>query len=230
MARTPYTRRHAALMGLGVAAVGGFGCATTMLTASSRGTTQQVDGDIALTDDIVAFGQPDAAMARSMGRSDVVAFLGTTNTYLLVEGGPALLAMTRLDPARLTLKVDSKLLFIRDKTIWGQLEFDYATDESRETADERATFKALGFERRTAQGITRRVAIKGAVYPPIQLQGTGFKPMQNARKLAFRAPPTTETKPELGKLVLLPLALVVDVVTAPLQLLGGLVVMLSLGR
>jgi hypothetical protein len=224
------TRRQATLIGLGLGAVGSFGCATTMLASSSRSTTQVIEGAVALTDDIVAFGQPDAAMAKSMGRSDVVAFLGTTNTYLLVEGGPALLAMTRLDPARLALKVDSKRLFIKDKTIWGQLEFEYASEEARETADERAAFKALGFERSSPQGVTRRVEIKGAVYPPLKVQGTGFKPMQTARKLAFRAPPTTETKPDVGKLVLLPVTILIDVVTAPLQLLGGAVMLLTLSR
>jgi hypothetical protein len=210
--------------------MGSFGCATTMLASSSRSTTRVIEGAVALTDDIVAFGQPDAAMAKSMGRSDVVAFLGTTNTYLLVEGGPALLAMTRLDPARLALKVDSKRLFINDKTIWGQLEFEYASEEAWETADERAAFKALGFERSSPQGVTRRCEIKGAVYPPLKVQGTGFKPMQTARKLAFRAPPTTETKPDVGKLVLLPVTILVDVVTAPLQLLGGAVMLLTLSR
>jgi hypothetical protein len=224
------TRRQATLIGLGLGAVGSFGCATTMLASSSLSTTQVIEGAVALSDDIVAFGQPDAAMAKSMGRSDVVAFLGTTNTYLLVEGGPALLAMTRLDPARLALKVDSKRLFIKDKTIWGQLEFEYASEEARETADERAAFKALGFERSSPQGVTRRVEIKGAVYPPLKVQGTGFKPMQTARKLAFRAPPTTETKPDVGKLVLLPVTILVDVVTAPLQLLGGAVMLLTLSR
>lgn len=224
-----FTRRHAVVLGLAAAVVGGLGCATAVVSRGAS-TTRAVEGAVVLTDDIVAFGRPDEAMAKSMGKADAVAFLGTANTYLLVEGGDALLSMTKLNAARLTLTPDNHRLFINDKTIWGTLEFNYASDASAVTEEEKAMFKALRFYRNSPKSVSRSVNIKGAVYPAIKLQGAAFTEMQKARKLNFRAPSTTETKPDVGKLALLPAAIVVDVVTAPLQLLGGGLLLLSLGR
>jgi hypothetical protein len=225
-----FTRRHAVVLGLGAAVVGGLGCATAVVSSGSNTTSKVIEGAVVLTDDIVAFGRPDEALAKSMGKADAVAFLGTTNTYLLVEGGEALLSMAKLDPARLTLTPDNHRLFVKDKTIWGTLEFSYASDAATATEEERALFKTLRFYRSSPKAVTRIVNIKGAVYPAIKLQGASFTEMQKARKLSFRAPSTTETKPDVGKIAMLPAAIVVDVVTAPLQLLGAGVLLLSLGR
>jgi len=237
MKQLDFTRRHAVVLGLSAAVVGGFGCATAVAVSNSsnRGsslTTNFVEGTVVLTDDIVAFGRPDAAMAQSMGKADTVAFLGRTNTYLLVEGGDALLSMTKLDPARLTLTQDNHRLFIKDKTIWGTLEFSYASDAATVTEEEKVFFQTLRFDRSSPKTMTRNVDIKGAVYPAIKLQGAAFTEMQKARKLSFRAPSTIETKskPDVGKFARLPAAIVVDVATAPLQLLGAGVLLLSLGR
>lgn len=236
MNQPDFTRRHAVVLGLAAAVVGGFGCATAVVASnsSSRGrsiTTNFIEGAVVLTDDIVAFGRPDAAMAQSMGKADAVAFLGTTNTYLLVEGGDALLSMTKLDPARLTLTPDNHRLFIKDKTIWGTLEFSYTSDVATVTEEEKVLFRTLRFERSSPNTIVGKVSIKGAVYPAIKLQGAAFTEMQKARKLSFRAPSTIETqfKPDVGKFVRLPAAIAVDVATGPLQLLGAGVLLLSLG-
>lgn len=229
MKQRHFNRRHAVALGLAAAVVGGFGCATAVVSSGTT-TTRVIEGAVVLTDDIVAFGRPDAAMAQSMGKADAVAFLGRTNTYLLVEGGDALLSMTRLDPARLTLRPDSHRLFLKDKTIWGTLEFSYASDAATATEEEKALFKSLRFYRSTPKTMTRSVSIKGAVYPAIPLQGAAFTEMQKARALSFRAPSSTETKPDVGKIAMLPAAIVVDLVTAPLQLLGAGVLLLSLGR
>ncbi|MDT8991191.1 hypothetical protein RQP54_09975 [Curvibacter sp. APW13] len=222
-------RRHAMALGLGAAVVGGWGCATAVVS-SQTSTSKTVEGDVVLSDDILAFGRADEAMAKSMGKADVVAFLGAANTYLLVEGGSALLAMTQLDPARLSLTPDNHRLYLKDKTVWGTLEFNYTSDAATATDAEKALFKTLGFVRTTPQTVRRMVSIKGAVYPAIQLQGAAFTAMQKPRPLRFHAPPSTETKPNIGAMALLPAAIVVDVVTAPLQLLGGLAVLISLGR
>lgn len=229
MKRIHVTRRHAVALGLAAAVVGGFGCATAVV-GSGTSKTKVIEGAVVLSDDIVAFGRPDAAMAKSMGKADAVAFLGRANTYLLVEGGDALLSMTKLDPTRLTLTPDNHRLFIKDKTVWGMLEFSYASDVATASEEEKALFKTLRFFRSSPTTMTRKVSIKGAVYPAIALQGAAFTEMQKARKLSFRAPSSTETQPDLGSIALLPAAIVVDVVTAPLQLLGAGVLFLSLGR
>jgi hypothetical protein len=224
-----FTRRHAVVLTLSAALIGGLGCATMAVTSGSS-NTKVIEGAVVLSDDIIAFGRPDEAMAKQMGKSNAVAFLGKANTYLLVEGGDALLSMAKLDPARLTLTPDNHRLFMQDKTLWGTLEFSYASDAATASDAEKATFKALNFYRNSPQSMTRSVSIKGAIYPAIPLQGAVFTEMQKARKLSFRAPSTTETKPDIGKIAMLPVALVVDVITAPLQLLGAAVVLLSLGR
>jgi hypothetical protein len=225
-----FTRRHAVVLGLGAAVVGGVGCATAVVSSGSNSTTKTVEGAVVLSDNIVAFGRPDEAMAKAIGKTDAVAFLGTTNTYLLLEGGDALLSMAQLDPARLALATDNHRLFLKDKTVWGTLEFSYASDAATATDEEKATFKTLRFIRNTPKTVRRTVNIKGAVYPAIPLQGGAFTEMQKARKLDFRAPPTTVTKPDVGKMAMLPGAIVLDVLTAPLQLLGVGVVLLSAGH
>lgn len=222
------TRRYAVVGALMAAVVGGVGCATSFV-ASRPSKTVSVEGDVALTDEIVAFGRPNEAMTKAMKRANVMAFLGKNNTYLLVEGGDTLLGMTKLDPARLTLTPDSHELFISNKSIWGFLQFSYAADAASLSESEGAALTALNFVREAPGTLTLRVAIKGAVYPAIPLQGAGFTEMQNARKLSFRAPSSVQTRPDLAKIALLPASIVLDVVTAPLQLLGVAVLMLSAG-
>lgn len=222
------TRRHAMIFGLSAGLIGGLGCATAIVSSGPSTTTALVEGAVAVTDDIVAFGRPNEAMAKAIGKADAVAFLGTSHTYLLVEGGEALLGMTALDPARLTLTPDSHRLHIKDNTIWGTLEFTYSGEINAETDEVKAALKALKFVRRNPSLMTLNVNVKGAVYPAMPTQGQQFTVMQKPRKLVFRAPNSTETKPDLSKIVKLPAAIVFDVVTAPLQLLGAAVVMISI--
>lgn len=201
--------------------MGGSGC-TTYMTAKEPNTVQRHIGSrMVLTDYIVAFGRPDESLARTMGNNNVVAFLGTTHTYLLVEGGEALLSMTKLDPTRLTLVADNHVVYLQGKRVWGPLDFIYASDEATVTEAEKATFEALGFSRDTPKSVTRRVDIKGAVYPAMDFRGTAFTEMHKARKLSFWAPPTSETQPNLSKFFLrLPAALAMDIAFAPLTVLG----------
>ncbi|PUE11090.1 hypothetical protein B9Z51_01840 [Limnohabitans sp. T6-5] len=215
---------------LSAALIGGLGCATAIVGSGPNTKTKIIEGAVVLTDDILAFGRPDETMAKAMGKAHAIAFLGKANTYLLVEGGETLLSLTPLDPARLTLTPDNHRLHIQDKTIWGTLEFTYSTGKTPLSDTETAALKSLKFFRKTPDTLSLNVSIKGAVYPAISLQGTGFTEMQRARKLSFHAPSTTETKPDLSKIALLPVALVVDVITAPLQLLGAGVLLLSMGR
>lgn len=227
-----WKRRQLALMGAAAAVVGGFGCAT--LTVSDRaGRTYSVkEGEVLLNDTIVALGKPDAALAQQICNANAVAFFGKAHTYLLVEGGQALLEFSkRLDSDKLSLVPDSKTLFMKDQTVWGSVQFIYQGDAASPLSDgEKSQLKALGFTPMEGNAMRRHVSIKGAVYPAMKLQGAGPTPLHHQRALVLRAPPTTESKPNLSKYAVLPVALAVDVVTAPVQLLGLGVLLLSMPK
>lgn len=229
MGNACFTHRCAVILALGVALSGGFVCATAQTTSQTSAVkTAASAGEVVLTDEILAFARPDAAMAKSVGKAYTAALLGAAHTYLLRRGGPILLSMTQLDPARLTLTPDSHKLFLADKTVWGTLEFTYASDASTVTDEEQALFRTLGFSRVSPQAVRRAVDVQGVVYPAIQLQGVALTATQKPRPLHFRAPPRMEAEPDADAMAPLPVAITVDALTAPLRTLGGLVFILNM--
>jgi hypothetical protein len=204
------------------------GCATgTLMYGAPNMKTTVKQGDVVLKDSIIALGKPDDGLAKQIGSADAVVFVGKAQSYLLHQGGDVLLDYAQhLDSNKLTLITDSNALYLRDKTIWGQLSIAYAMNGAPAlSAEEKAALARLHFRPNSNGGYTSSVAVRGAVYPAMDLKDKGFTQLQHARDLVFHEPPTTESTPNLGKAALLPVAVAVDVVTAPLQLLGfGLVV------
>jgi hypothetical protein len=221
--------RRFGLLAAAAAMIGGIGCAT-MLTASEPGSrTTTKAGAVVLKDAIQALGKPDAEMIKQIGNPGAVAFFGVTHTYLLIEGGPVLMDYAkRLDSSKVTLVPDSQSLYVRDSTVWGDLHFTYAAATGQTLSDdEKATMRALHFALMPNGSYRSVVSVKGAVYPAVDLKDKGLTQLHHSRDLVFRAPPITETTPNLGKYALLPVAIVVDVVTAPIQILGFGVFLLS---
>ncbi len=224
-----YHRRATALGVSLLALVGGGGCATALTMSGSKGTTITKPGDLVLDDTIVALGRPDAAFAKQINNPRAIAFFGKANTYLLVTGGERLLGFAQdLDSKKIALIKDSGMLFLKDKTVWGSLKFTYTAPSI--SADEEARLRKAGFTKTAnADVYAATVYIQGAVYPAMSLGSQTSGSLHQARELSFRSAPTTETKPDLSKIITLPLAVVVDIVTAPLQLLGFLVFMVGMG-
>ncbi len=229
MGNTLFMRCRAVILVLGVVLSGGFVCAVAQTASQTSAVkTAAGEGEVVLTDEILAFARPDAAMAKSVGKVYTAALLGVTHTYLLRRGGPILLSMAQLDSARLTLTPDSHKLFLADKTVWGTLEFTYASDASTVTDEEQALFRTLGFSRVSPQTVRRAVDVQGVIYPAIELQGMALAATQKPRPLHFRAPLGMEAEPDLDAMAPLPVAIMVDALTAPVRTLGGLVFILNM--
>lgn len=223
--------RRMTLLSLATALIGGLGCATA-ITGSNLSKTTWKEGDVVLNETILALGKPDENFAKQIANPNAVAFLGKNNTYLLVEGGARLMAFAQqLDSKRLSLVADSKALYLRDKAVWGTLRFTYSAPVGEVlTVEEKQTLAKLNFTAQSSGMYATSVSVKGAVYPAVSLASSGLAQLHQSRDLVFHAPPTTETTPNLGSIALLPVAIVVDVVTAPLQFLGFGVLAISLGR
>lgn len=223
--------RRFALFGLAAALVGGLGCATA-ITGSSLTKTTWKEGDVVLNETILALGKPDDNFAKQIANPNAVAFLGKNNTYLLVEGGDRLMTFAQqLDSNRVSLVADSKALYLRDKAVWGTLRFTYSAPAGEAlTVEEKKNLAKLNFTTQSSGMYATSVQVKGAVYPAVSIASSGLAQLHQSRELVFHAPPTTETTPNLGNIALLPVAVVVDVVTAPLQLLGFGVLAVSLGK
>jgi hypothetical protein len=221
------TRRQSSLIIASVAMIGGFGCATMVTSSGGFSSTKVKEGEIVFTDTILALGRPDASMTAAVDNPNVVAFLGRSHTYFLGKGGEKLMSLAQqLDHDQLVLEPDNHKLYVRGQTIWGSLHLTYTLKfglQATEVQQERGRLLKLGFFPGGNGTYASDIAIEGVVRPAVKLPDS-ITTLRRTPDLVFRAPPTTETTPNVGKLAMLPLAIIVDIVTAPIQLLGLLVI------
>lgn len=214
--------RRLALVAVSAALVGGFGCATTMLVSSSTAKGPDVEGAVAWKDTIVALGRPGPELAAKLNNPTAMAFIGTEHTYLLVKGGDKFAEIAKaLDSSRVELTEDNHRLLVDGEATWGTVSVKYrAGADGMFSADEGRQLQALGFVQRGQKMYVADVAVEGKVYPPVHLDPAALQKLNQTRSLVFHQPPKSGGHPHLVNLVALPATLVVDVVTAPLQLLG----------
>ncbi len=210
--------------------VGGLGCATAMVASSGNSNAYAYYHTPILTDTIFALARPDDALAKKIGNDDSIAFIGKKNTYLLIEGGNQLMNIAKeLNGDRLTLDKSTQL-FLKDKIAWGSLSLSYASKEniSQDEADI-AKLQTLGFKADRSGVYRLKVKVKGAVYPAVSVSNDQLQQFKQSRALSFYNPPDSSPPPDLGKLVELPIAIAIDVATAPIQLFGllGAVLVIS---
>ncbi|MDY6993240.1 MAG: hypothetical protein SVR94_11635 [Pseudomonadota bacterium] len=199
---------------------GSLGCAT-MTTLSA---IEDRPPAVALTDDIIAIGRPDAALRAQIGQTDVVAFLGLKQTYLLFKGGRELerIAQSPLDDERIQIQATNRNLYLQEQKVWGQVGLIYQASEPL-SAEEQQILQALNFSQ-SHNRFYRSVSVAGLVYPPIQLAST-----QNLlkRRRPIQLYSTQKAAPSIehyAATALLPLAMVTDVILTPLYLGFGIVV------
>ena len=220
---SPFLRRLVLLICCS-AAVGGLGCATWLATSRSNPNAYNHYNKPILTDSIFALGRPNEAMARKIGNTNAIAFLGKQHTYLLVEGGTQLNNITReLEGVALTLGDARGQLFLKQKTVWGRVSLHF-TPEKGITPPGVTTNKllAMGFkaDRRGAYSLT--VPVKGVVCPPAKLDKPLLNELSTVRTVAFFNPPDSSPPPDLEKFIIVPLAVVLDLALTPVYLLGFL--------
>lgn len=184
-----------------------------------------------LTDTVLALGKPDASASKVLGNANAFALFGKNHTYVLTTGGDALqqiaLAFAQnksLNAERLSIVNDNKSLYVDKDTAWGTVQFAYRTDakDAAVRAAEEKSLRELGFKVNEAGVFNVFVSVEAAVKPALDLSKVQLPAFQKNRDLVFYEPSsaTLVHKPKLGKILLAPLALAADVVTAPLQLIG----------
>jgi len=216
-----YVQEMGVLVAFILLIAGSLGCAT-MTTLSA---IEDRPPAVALTDDIIAIGRPDAALSAQLGQTDVVAFLGLKQTYLLFQGGRELerIAQSQLDDERIQIQATNRNLYLQEQKVWGQVDLIYQAPEPL-SVEEQQTLQALNFSSQRHNRFYRSVYVEGLVYPPIQLAST-----QNLlkRRRPIQLYSTQKAAPSIehyAAVALLPLAVVTDVILTPLYLGFGIVV------
>ncbi len=214
---------------------GSMGCATTMALDAAK-TRGKVSTQLAFSDDIVAIGQPDAALAKKLGQKQAIAVLGVKHTYLLFKGGTELQSLTQsgLNAKYLTIYASHlPQLYVKDKRLWGRLRINYISPHP--VSDAQLTLlKKSGFSLSTQkpkastsnpQHYMRYIQIKGVLHPPLALPPQ-YTALSIRRSINFY---TSQQIPEhlnLGAVALVPLAMAVDVLLSPVYL-GAILVSLT---
>ena len=214
--------RRVVLVAVSAAVIGGMGCATTALVASSTQRGPSTEGAVAWTDTIVALGRPGPELARKINNPTAMAFLGTEHTYLLVKGGDTLANVAKgLDPARVELTADNHALFVENGITWGHVSLQYkAQTDGTFATDEASKLSALGFMRRNPKTFVINIPVEGKIYPPLVAESDAMQKLSQSRTLVFHNPAVPGGHPSAGNLIALPATLALDIVTAPLQLIG----------
>lgn len=204
-----------------------------------------------LTDEILAIGQPDAALLKQMDLSNTIAFIGKEHTYMLYLGGEELeqISKLKLDGMRMSVASEQSL-YLKDKQVWGEIELSYNSnagsyvehsdkwgpfkyyDKKEISAGEMAELKLGGFttdQRPGKNGYFRTVIrIEGVVYPAIKIPEQQISKLKVQRRFDLYNP-REASPPILGKIMKVPIVatgVAIDIMLAPVYLgMGGVVLL-----
>ena len=212
---------------------GSLGCATMAASAIVSG-----DGDFysrpVITDEIVAIGRPDTVLAKEIGQTNVVAFIGLKNTYLLHKGGDELerISHLKLDGKRMDIDAArSYRLYMKGRQVWGEMILTYGGG-AFVSAEEQAELESAGFT--ALKGVRnnlyqKKVGIEGVIYPAIKLSEEQMSKLTTHR--TFNLYNSKDAKPPiLGKILKAPLivaGVAADIILLPVYLGVGAVVLIS---
>jgi len=206
-----------------VGIAGSMGCATMAAREAASRHSERFNNLIVLTDEIVAIGHLDDSLAQSINQKNVVAFLGKKNTYLIYKGGDELerISQLKLNGRRMDLHAtDHKAAFKKDNVVWGALNITYGATDGYSlgyTPTEKAALKSGGFVDVGGVSAThfyKRVDFEGVVYPALRLSGEQMSKLTVHRSIDFYQSKDAKV-PVNVPAMLLPAAVVVDVVLAP---------------
>jgi hypothetical protein len=216
-------RRRALVLGAASSAlVGGTGCFTMLVGAplTKTITTQEKES---FTDTIQALGRPDASLLKELNIPDAIVFLGLKHAYFLVEGGDKLFQIA-IHPDLIGDKFDihsRRDIYIKDDKVWGRVLINYGDKKTPLASHEISALKSLGFTeyfKETYFGLA--LDFRGGVYPAIDLAKAGVKSLGRTYDLIFMEPGVQTKEIAWDGVAELPLTLALDVVTAPLQVMG----------
>ena len=205
------------------------GCATsTLIKKDNRSYTRTAKVTL-IEDNVVAFGRPAQAAANLPKDSIVIA--GQKNSYILTQGGAQFVTLIgKLDPKNIQITRD--LNFYSEKNdghFSGTLPLSYVKLKEDLSKKDLEFFIENGAkecssssdERMQAQRFCFDLKLKGVVYPAAN-NLTSLKPLSKAYQVTIYTNKEESYKSKSGlnpleKLVLLPFAVAIDVVSLPFQ-------------
>lgn len=222
----------ALVTGLIVLIAGSLGCAT--MAASSIGTSDaEFHNNPILTDEIIAIGRPDPALAQQMKQPNVIAFIGKKNTYMLYKGGDELEKISKLNLDGRRMDIDasrSRHLYQKDKQIWGDLILTYSTVSNDEISLlDRGSFTAVSGDKSNV--FQKKVSIEGVIYPALKIPEDQMSKLTTGRPFNLYNP--LDAKPPiLVNILKVPLVIVgvaTDIVLIPVYVGATTIFLISGG-
>lgn len=229
-----HVRWLALVLVFAVGVAGSLGCATMLAAEAANSGDSDFYFKPVLSDEIVAIGRPDAALAKELGRSDAVAFIGLKQTYLLHKGGAELeyISQLKLDGKRMNIdSASSYKLYLKDKQAWGELVLTYGGGKPV-SPEEAAELEKGGFTQLPRSKGTiyhKKISIEGVVYPAIklpeeQLSQLGKRREFNLYNARDAKPPLL---PKLLKVPMIAVGVAADIALVPVYLGVGVIVLVG---
>jgi hypothetical protein len=210
---------------------GSLGCAT-MLVSSAAKNHNDFYGKPVLSDEIVAIGCPDAALLKEVGQPHAVAFLGKKNTYMLYKGGEELDGVARLNLDKNRIDIDaarSQKLYLKGQQVWGGLILTYGggnnVDDTERVELEKAGFTPVsGVKNNQYQ---KRIEIEGVISPAVQFSNKQMGELVRHREFNLYNPRDAKPPMNVGATLMLPVAVVADIVLVPVYLGVGVIMIVG---
>ena len=217
------------LIGVGVMATLFTGCATKTLITKDNKTYTRSNKVTLVEDQVVAFGKPAQALTTLPANSLVIA--GQKNSYILTQGGAQFVTLiTKLDPKN--IQMTKALDFYSEKNdghFTGTLPLSYIKLKEDISKKDLEFFIENGVkecstvsdERMHAQRFCFDIPLAGVVYPAANNLNS-LKPLSKPYQVSIYSyqEESYQSKSSLNpfeKLVLLPFAVAIDVISLPFQ-------------
>ncbi|MCU4339026.1 YidX family protein [Acinetobacter dispersus] len=205
------------------------GCATSTLIKKDNRSYTRTTKVTLVEDNVVAFGRPAQTAANLPKDSIVIA--GQKNSYILTQGGAQFVTLiSKLDPKNIQITRDLNFYSEKnDGNFSGTLPLSYVKLKEDLSKKDLEFFIENGAkecssssdERMQAQRFCFDLKLKGVVYPAAN-NLTSLKPLSKAYQVTIYTNKEESYKTKSGlnpfeKLVLLPFAVAIDVVSLPFQ-------------
>ena len=205
------------------------GCATKTLINKDNKTYTRTERVTLVEDNVVAFGRP-AQMSSNLPKDSIV-IAGQKNSYILTQGGTQFVSLiTKLDPKN--IQVTRELSFYSEKNdghFTGTLPLSYVKLKEDISKKDLEFFIENGAkecssssdERMFAQRFCFEIKLAGVVYPAANNLAS-LKALSKPYQVSIYTHQEESYKSKSGmnpfeKLVLLPFAVAIDVVSLPFQ-------------
>jgi hypothetical protein len=205
------------------------GCATFLATTMPDEDPYFYTTPVA-RDRLLAIGKVNQTTEAQIGGRGAIAFLGEKHTYLLTGGSEDLQAIVR-SPIGAIVEIPSgpSDLFTADQKFWGHVPLRVAGDKDY-TAEQLAQLEALGFIKRSWKNgpFEKKLPIEGLILAPAKMPASALDQLSHPRPIEFYPPRDQVAPANLKKIAVVPLAVAVDTVTAPVQILGFTAVVIGI--